>query len=291
MCPTRRSPQLSLNFDRHGHGDPLVLLHGIGGELCVWEPVRDLLSQRAEVIAVDLPGFGRSPSLPRGVAPTPLALADAVARLLDELEIARPHIAGNSLGAWVALELAVISRARSVTALCPAGLWSAPKPSTGAPARSRLHQIARRLRPVLPLLMLSRRARRLALRHVVNDPDRVPRVAVRRMVSSYARAPAYEATNNAMLSSHFSAAAEIDVPLTVVFGEQDRLIRPVRLPVIGARTLILPGCGQIPMWDDPELVAQVVLETCGLGDAPGAEPMERPAGARTPLAIVSRLFR
>ena len=112
---------MSLNFDRQGHGDPLVLLHGISGELCVWEPVRDLLSQRAEVIAVDLPGFGRSPSLAPGIAPVPGALAAAVARLLDELEIARPHIAGNSLGAWIALELAAISRARSVTALCPAG--------------------------------------------------------------------------------------------------------------------------------------------------------------------------
>ena len=147
------------------------------------------------------------------------------------------------------------------------------------PASSRLHRIARRLRPVLPLLMLSSRARRLALRHVVNHPDRVPRAAVRRLVSSYARAPAYEATNNAMLSSHFSAGAEIDVPLTVAFGEQDRLIRPVRLSVPGARTLILPGCGHIPMWDDPDLVAQVVLETCGSATPRGAEPMERPAGS------------
>ncbi len=85
------------------------------------------------------------------------------------------------------------------------------------------------------------------------------------MVSTYARAPAYEATNTAMLASHFTGAERISVPLTIAFGERDRLIRPVRLPVPGARTLTLPDCGHIPMWDDPELVAQLVLETSGLG--------------------------
>ena len=118
---------------------------------------------------------------------------------------------------------------------------------------------------MIPLLMLSRRVRRLALAAVVADPDRVPRAAARRMVGSYARAPAYEATSTAMLASHFTGAERITVPLTVAFGERDRMIRPVRLHVPGARTLILPNCGHIPMWDDPDLVAQLVLETSGLG--------------------------
>ena len=259
------SPNASLHFERQGRGEPLLLLHGIGGELCVWEPVLDVLSEWAAVIAVDLPGFGRSPALPAGVAPTPGAIAATVARLLDELEIESAHIAGNSLGAWIGLELGKTPRARSVTALCPAGLWSAPLLREGASARGRLQRIARRLRPLLPLLMLSRRVRRLALTHVVADPDRVPRTAAQRMVSSYARAPAYEATNTAMLASHFTGAEQISVPLTIAFGERDGMARPVRLPVPGARTLVLPDCGHIPMWDDPELVAQLVLETSGLG--------------------------
>ncbi|MDP8942681.1 MAG: alpha/beta fold hydrolase [Actinomycetota bacterium] len=259
------SPNAGLNFERQGKGEPLLLLHGIGGELCVWEPLLGVLSERAEVIAVDLPGFGRSPALPAAVAPTPGAIAATVARLLDELEIESAHIAGNSLGAWIGLELGKTPRARSVTALCPAGLWGAPLLREGASDRGRLQRIARRLRPLLPLLMLSRRARRLALAHVVADPDRVPRAAARRMVSSYARAPAYEATNTAMLASHFTGADQISVPLTVAFGERDGMVRPVRLPVPGARTLVLPSCGHIPMWDDPERVAQVVLETSGLG--------------------------
>ena len=277
----RRPLEKGLNFERQGEGEPLVLLHGIGGELCVWEPVLEPLAQRADVIAIDLPGFGRSPALPDGVDPAPGALAAAIAGLLDELGIDSAHLVGNSLGGWVALELAAISRARSVTALCPAGLWGAPVLREGAPARGRTHRIARRLRPLLPLIMLSRRARRLALGHVVDDPDRVPRAAAWRMVSSYARATAYDATNNAMLASHFTGAARINAPLTVAFGERDRLIRPVRIRVPGARTIVLPGCGHIPMWDDPELVTQVVLETSGL-DTETAE--DRRATGTTPRA-------
>jgi pimeloyl-ACP methyl ester carboxylesterase len=118
--------------------------------------------------------------------------------------------------------------------------------------------VARALRPLLPLAMWSRRIRRLALARVVADPDRVPRAAASRMVRSYARSTAYDATNVAMRQSHFTGAAQIRVPLTVAFGERDHLIRPVRVP--GARTLVLPGCGHIPMWDRPDLVAGLLLD-------------------------------
>ena len=146
-----RTLAVSLNFERSGSGEPLILLHGIGGELCVWEPVLEPLARRMDVIAVDLPGFGRSPALSEGVMPTPFALADAIAGLMAELGIDSAHVAGNSLGGWVALELGKTDRARSVTALCPAGLWGAPLRRAGAPARGGAQQLARGLRPVLPL--------------------------------------------------------------------------------------------------------------------------------------------
>jgi pimeloyl-ACP methyl ester carboxylesterase len=258
----RRRQVAGLNYERRGQGPPLVLIHGIGGELCVWEPVLDRLAEDFDVIAVDLPGFGASPPLPDGTEPSPGRLAIAVADFLSEAGVARPHVCGNSLGGWVGLELAKARRAASVTALCPAGLWGAPIRRAGAPeTQGRLHSFARSVRPIVPALMLSRRARRLALGHVVAHPDRVSRQAARRMVCSYARATAYDATNSAMLSTHFTGAEAIEIPLTVAFGELDRLIRPARLRARGARSVVLPGCGHIPMWDDPELVVKLILET------------------------------
>ena len=135
-------------------------------------PVLDRLAERFDVVALDLPGFGRSPALPEGMAPSPVALANAVAGLMNDLEVESAHFAGNSLGGWVALELGKTSRARSVTALCPAGLWGAPLWRAGPSNRWSTHRIARMLRPFLGLLMLSPRARELALRHVVAHPER-----------------------------------------------------------------------------------------------------------------------
>ena len=82
------------------------MLHGVGESTVGWQPVHQALSDNYDVIAFDLPGFGHSPTLPPGVAPTAAALADAVERKLDRLGVAHFHVAGYSLGARVALELA-----------------------------------------------------------------------------------------------------------------------------------------------------------------------------------------
>lgn len=251
-----------LHHVRQGSGEPLVLLHGIGSELCAWEPVLGPLAETHDVIAVDLPGFGRSRPLPDGVTPTPQALADAVAGLLDELGIDAAHVAGNSLGGWVALELAKAGRATSVVGLCPAGLWGAPLRRTAgtadAPGPGRAHRLAKRLRPLIPVALLVPQVRRLVLGPFVAHPERVPYRAAWRMVSSYARATAYEATSVAMRGAHFTGGERIDVPVTFAFGERDRLIRPTRTRIPGARTVVLPDCGHVPMWDDPELVVDLL---------------------------------
>jgi pimeloyl-ACP methyl ester carboxylesterase len=253
-----------LHFERRGAGEPLVLLHGLGGELCVWEPVLDALAAERDVIAVDLPGFGRSPALPDEVTPAPGALARAIGTLLDDLGLDTVHLAGNSLGGWIALELAAAGRARSVTGLCPAGLWGAPLARAGGDGaeRARGYRLARRARPLIPVVLLSRAARRAVLAPFIAHPDRVPYRAAWRMISSYARATAYEATSTAMRRDHFRAAGRVrDVPVVLAFGERDRLIRPARTAIAGARTVLLPDCGHIPMWDAPVLVAELLLET------------------------------
>ncbi len=97
----------------------------------------DALAADFDVLAPDLPGFGASAPLPGDVAPTPRALAEAIAAWLDELEVESAHLVGNSLGGWIALELALMGRARTVTTLCAAGMWSRPLgPRPELPIRS-----------------------------------------------------------------------------------------------------------------------------------------------------------
>jgi pimeloyl-ACP methyl ester carboxylesterase len=244
----------SLHYLRRGDGEPLILIHPLGAELVVWEPVMERLARERDVIAVDLPGFGRSPSLDE--EPTPRSLAASVVSLLDELGIARAHVAGNSLGGWVALEMARAGRALSVAGLCTAGLWSRPiGPRRGPDSRA----VGRRLLPVLPTLVRSSAGRQLVLRASVAHPDRVPAEAAARLVRAYVTASGYESANAAMRAEVFSDFQDVRVPVTLAWGELDRLVRRPRETVPDWRTIVLHGCGHIPTWDDPGQVARALL--------------------------------
>lgn len=224
----------------------------------MWEPVIEPLAAEREVIALDMPGFGRSPPLPEDTPPTPQALAAAVAGFLDAIGLDRVHLAGNSLGGWVALELAKAGRAMSVSALSAAGFWRHPLGPRDGPD---LRRAGRLLLPALSALVRTRRGRRALLRGSVAHPERVPPRAAARLVRAYVTAPAYGAANLAMRSSVFSGAERIEVPVTLAWGSLDRLVSPPRQAPPGWATRVLRDCGHIPTWDDPEQVSRLLLET------------------------------
>jgi pimeloyl-ACP methyl ester carboxylesterase len=123
----KRGDAPALTRHRGGSGQPLVLVHGLGLSWRSWQPVLDTLEGRHDVVAIDLPGFGDSPRLPDRAAPTPARLADAVEAELDRLGLDAPALVGNSLGGWVALELARRGRAARAVVISPSGLESPPE--------------------------------------------------------------------------------------------------------------------------------------------------------------------
>jgi pimeloyl-ACP methyl ester carboxylesterase len=236
-------------------------VHGIGGTRRIWDPVVAPLGGEHQVIAVDLPGFGDSAPLPDGMTPDPSTLARALGALLDARGIATAHLVGSSLGAWIALELARQGRARSVTSLCAAGFWPRPLLSDGEPARKPGRAVARALLPVLGALLRTETGRRVALGMNMAHPERVTHAEALDIVRAYALAPGYPATNVAMRRATFAGPEGIDVPVTLAWGERDRLVRAPRTPPAGWRTVVLADCGHLPMWDDPPLVVRVIRET------------------------------
>jgi pimeloyl-ACP methyl ester carboxylesterase len=246
-----------LNHVRRGRGEPLVLIHPLGGELVVWEPVLGMLAAERDTIALDMPGFGSSPPLADGDEPTPAALARAVARFLDELGLKRAHLAGNSLGGWVALELAKLGRGLSVTGLGSAGLWSRPL----EPQRSTRRDAGRLMLPLVSALARSARGREFLLGRHVARPERVPPRAAARLARAYLAAPAFVAASTAMRAGTFSGIEEISVPVTLAWGELDQVVSRPKGPLpASVRTVTLAGCGHVPTWDDPEQVSRVLLE-------------------------------
>src|SRR5688572_4072412 len=259
-----------LAFHRRGEGPPLLLLHGLGGTRIVWDPVIEILAAEREVLAPDLPGFGASDPLDEPA--TAVNLARAVARFCAEKGFERPHVAGNSLGAWVALEMAKQGAAASVTGLSPAGLWgriSGPVPGA-AERRAR----AKQLRPLVHLALYSGAVRRRALRTTMAYPERVPAREARLLVLEWIDSRGYEDANREMRSTVFDPSGfPVDVPVTIAWGDRDALVRRPRANRMpqGARSIVLPDCGHTPTWDNPELVARVLLEgSSGAGIA--AEP-------------------
>ena len=197
----------SLNFERRGQGEPIVLLHGIGGELCVWEPVLDALAERLDVIAVDLPGFGQSPPLPDGTAPTPRALAASVAAP-DGRAGDRERPPRRQLARRLARARARQDRARPLgDRALPGGALERAARSRRAPRRAGRPAGRARRSPAAPAGSCgSRRSGGSRWRTWWPTPTACPAPRPRRMVSSYARATAYDATNVAMRQGHFTGA-------------------------------------------------------------------------------------
>jgi pimeloyl-ACP methyl ester carboxylesterase len=261
---------MQLHHDRGGTGPTLVLVHGLGSEWHAWAPVLARLRRERDVIALDLPGFGQSPSLPTDTAPTATALAEAVAAFLDALGIARAHLAGNSLGGWVALELARRNRARSATLISPGGFWNEAERRYATLSLKAARALGRRFGAAAPRILAQPLGRVLLLSQVVGRPAQMPAAAALEAARAFVSAPGFDTTLAAAAAPgrRFRPGRVIDCPITIAWGDRDRLLPPwqarraaAALP--GARVVRLHGCGHVPMWDDPEGVAALLLAGSG----------------------------
>jgi pimeloyl-ACP methyl ester carboxylesterase len=246
---------MNVSYERRGVGTPLVLLHGIGHRWQAWEPVLDRLAPHHDVIALDLPGFGKSPALPEPYS-VPAAVEAAVATF-KTLGITRPHVAGNSLGGMLALELA------------SAGFWTSARGRAWALRVLAMIRSTGRLPARTQTAVMSRKSLRIASGSLLfGRPSRVPVEVMLEDLAAMAAAPGFDAVSRAGRDYFFTSAAPT-VPVTVAWGSRDRILWPSQarraaqlLPA--ARHVTLPGCGHVPMHDEPELVATTILETCAL---------------------------
>ncbi|MEU9390808.1 alpha/beta fold hydrolase [Streptomyces sp. NPDC048324] len=264
--PSARGPQpVTVSYARVGSGAPLLLLHGIGHHRQAWDPVVDILATEREVITVDLPGFGASPGLPDGLA-YDLATTTAVfGAFCEALELDRPHVAGNSLGGLLALELAREKLVRSVTALSPAGFWSDAERRYAFGVLLAMRRISQRLPlPLVERLSRSAAGRTMLTSTIYARPGRRSPDAVVAETLALAGATGFDATLRAGTAVKFTDDIP-DLPVTVAWGTRDMLLvrrQGVRAKQIipRARLVRLPGCGHCPMNDDPALVARVILD-------------------------------
>ena len=262
-----------------GAGDEaLVLLHGLGMSPRVWDAVRPLLGPRHHLVTPALLGH-RGGAAPSRRPTTVRDLVDDAERVLDARGLERPHVAGNSLGGWVAIELARRGRARTVCALSPAGSWTArTSEQTDGARKIRRNIRMARLGRGLPMSLLLRSAR---VRHLV-----LRDVAVRgeHLTAAQTHEALRDLLGCSIADDVLSTAEEIapldplPCPVTLAWSSHDAVL-PVavngvvaraRLPQ--ARFVVLPGAGHVPMIDDPGAVARTIRQTVALDpDRPVAD--------------------
>jgi pimeloyl-ACP methyl ester carboxylesterase len=267
-----------LDHHRGGSGEPLVLIHGIGHTWRGWRPMLPRLERSFDVLAVDLPGFGHSEPLPSTIPSTPEALADAVEDEMGRAGFDTAHLAGNSLGGWISLELARRGRARSVTAISPAGLQHGREKHWGAGILRGMRWLARNAPAPEPLLRNAITRSLLAGpatgRPWKRDPDELMEEA-----ELFGSNPGFEATLPHTFHAQPRGLTELDVPVLILWGTLDLVLIPrqghrfERL-IPGAELRYLRGIGHVPMSDAPELLAEAIEE---FSRRPG-----RPASQRRP---------
>ncbi|MET8684416.1 alpha/beta hydrolase [Streptomyces sp. NPDC004732] len=258
---------VTISYERAGAGEPLLLLHGIGHHRQAWDPVLEILAAEHDVIAVDLPGFGRSPALPDAMEYGLPSVVPALGALCETLGIERPHVAGNSLGGLLALELGREKLVHSVTALSPGGFWTPAERRYAFATLLAMRQGARLLpRPAIERLSTSAAGRTALTSTIYARPWRRSPEAVVAETLALRDATGFDATLAAGRDVLFQDDVT-GVPVTVAWGTRDRLLlrrQGIRAKhtIPGARLVRLPGCGHVPMNDDPALVARVILDTC-----------------------------
>lgn len=255
-----------LTRHRGGSGQPLVLVHGLGLSWRSWRPVLNALEGRHDVVVIDLPGFGESPRLPDRAAPTAARLADAVESELDRLSLDAPALVGNSLGGWVALELARRGRAERAVVISPSGLESPPERALVIALNELMRLRARLGAPLGRWLTAPALARVMLFGGLRSQPWRLSPDAAAGDLHDFGYSPGFQSTLSSTVATRAPTwLGKIQVPVRVVYGTLDLMLGVLTAPrfaaaIPDAELVPLPALGHVPMLDDPDLVARTILD-------------------------------
>lgn len=225
------------------------------------------LERHHEVLAPTLPGHAGGPPLDREVDAA--LLPDAIERAMDDAGFATAHIAGNSLGGFVALQLAARGRAASVVALAPAGGWATGDESAKATLgffvtmRDQLRAIA----PHAEAIVATAEGRRRATQFITESYEHIPAELLAHQIRGVASCDAVIPMVEYALRAGYDLDAErITCPVRIAWGTDDRLLP---WPSAAARLrndwlpradwIELAGVGHCPQLDVPLETAQLIL--------------------------------
>ncbi len=270
---------MKMNQIRRGKGKPLLLIHGLGGTWRSWRPVLDDLAAEREVIAIDLPGFGKTPPLPGEVSID--TLATAVTSFLDTHDLRGVDVVGSSMGARLVLELARRGVVGATVSLDPGGFWQGWQCGFFYSSIWTSIRLIRLLQPVMPLFTGNPVGRTLLFSQFSAHPWRLSPVVTLEEMRSYAVSPSYDELLYSLVygpSQQGAAAGSTRRPIVIGWGRRDRVCFPSQAAKAmelfpGARLHWFDHCGHFPHWDVPKEAARLILASTGLSGGVNRGPV------------------
>ncbi len=219
-----------MNQIRRGTGKPLLLIHGLGGSWRSWRPILDDLAAERQVIAVDLPGFGKTPPLPGKVSIA--TLAEAVTEWLHSNGLTGIDVAGSSMGARLVLELARRGVVGATVSLDPGGFWQGWERTFFAASIGLSIRLIRLLQPVMPLFTGNPLGRTLLFSQLSAHPWRLSPVVTLEEMRSYAASPSFDKLLHELAygdAQQGIAPGSARGPITIGWGAKTGCAFPIRL--------------------------------------------------------------
>ena len=244
-----------------------MCLHGFFETWRSWELVLPALERHHDVLALTLAGHAGGPRIEGEV--TDALLADAVEGAMDEAGFDTAHLVGNSLGGYVALQLASRGRAKTVVALAPAGGWAQGDESYKELLRfqSRRREFAKASAPHADAILASREGRRRATRYITTNFEHIPaELLADQMLGIASCDGALPLIDHALRQGWTLDAEKVTCPVRIVWGTEDKLLPwPSAAARFGSEWLrhadwvALEGIGHCPQLDVPLETAELIL--------------------------------
>jgi pimeloyl-ACP methyl ester carboxylesterase len=245
----------------------LVCVHGFTDTWRSWELVLPALERRFDVLAPTLPSHAGGPHLSGTVGLA--SAADAMELAMDDAGFATARIVGNSLGGFVALELAARGRADSVVALAPAGGWAAGDPVFDDEIVTHftaMQELARAAAPYVDSIVATPEGRRRATEFIATNYEHIPpELIAHQIVGVSSCGDVGPMLEIAIRDGWELDAGRIDCPVRIVWGTNDVVLpwpsaavrfREEWLP--NAEYVLLEGAGHCPQLDVPVETAALI---------------------------------
>ena len=249
---------------RGGKGSQVLLLHAAWTSWRIWTPILEQLAAERDVLAITMCGHFGGPA-------QPFNRENVEKQILGELDAAgfdRPHVVGNSIGAYLALELAKQGRFRSVVALAPKGKQTRAHGEALARKMIREHHFLRGSLPLIRMGIHIPAFRKSAMSALSAQGDRLPVPLCDHLLRAFAFTDAAHILKTNITEAgpipHIGDASAIKCPVLFVRGDRDGLVERdeiarYRADIPHAELIELQNCGHSPQLDYPDLIAQEIL--------------------------------